>query len=155
MLRALGEYEIDGLKTLIPFHIGAAGHRAVGATPRPAATWSRTRTGSSSSPSRSRRSPPKARTRTRRSSRTYTVEVSGKRFDVKVIGEALRRRAAANGAAPAARPRQAPKRGERKRGGGGGAATTLDSPLQGNVWKVPVEQGAEVDEGEISSSSRR
>ena len=29
MLRALGEFEIGGLKTLIPFHTGAARHRAV------------------------------------------------------------------------------------------------------------------------------
>ena len=38
MLRALGEYEIGGLKTLIPFHRGAARDRPVGAGPRPAAT---------------------------------------------------------------------------------------------------------------------
>ena len=45
MLRALGEYEIEGLKTLIPFHTRAAADRAVGQRARPAATSSRTRTG--------------------------------------------------------------------------------------------------------------
>ena len=38
MLRALDEFEIDGLKTLIPFHKALLRHRAVGATARPAAT---------------------------------------------------------------------------------------------------------------------
>ena len=45
MLRALGEYEIEGLKTLIPFHDALLAHRAVGQRrdlPRPA---SRTRRG--------------------------------------------------------------------------------------------------------------
>ena len=38
MLRALGEYEIGGLTTLIPFHKRDPRHRAVGAGARPAAT---------------------------------------------------------------------------------------------------------------------
>ena len=46
--------------------------------------------------------------------RDYKVEVSGKLFDVKVIGEA-----GAGGAAPAAGGKKPPKR-ERKAGGGGG-----------------------------------
>jgi acetyl-CoA/propionyl-CoA carboxylase, biotin carboxylase, biotin carboxyl carrier protein len=75
--------------------------------------------------------------------RTYLVEVSGKRFDVIVHGEPP----AVNGAAPAARP--SPRR-ERKSGGGGGdGGDLLVSPLQGNVFKVLVEQGAEVEEGAL------
>ena len=69
--------------------------------------------------------------------------MSGKRFDVKVRGEA----AAPNGAAPAA-ARPAPRR-ERKSGGGGASGDTLTSPLQGNVFKVLVEQGADVEEGAL------
>ena len=38
MLRALSEYEVGGLTTLIPFHKRAPRHRAVGAGARPAAT---------------------------------------------------------------------------------------------------------------------
>ena len=45
MLRALDEYEIGGLTTLIPFHKALLSLEAVAATPRPAATWSRTRSG--------------------------------------------------------------------------------------------------------------
>jgi acetyl-CoA/propionyl-CoA carboxylase biotin carboxyl carrier protein len=76
--------------------------------------------------------------------RTYTVEVSGKRFEVKVHGEAFA--GATNGAAPAAR--KAPKRGDRKSGGGGGP-DELVSPLQGNMWKVLVAEGDEVTEGQL------
>ena len=44
MLRALHEYEIGGLKTLIPFHQALLATEQW-RTARPAATWSRTRTG--------------------------------------------------------------------------------------------------------------
>jgi acetyl-CoA/propionyl-CoA carboxylase biotin carboxyl carrier protein len=46
-----------------------------------------------------------------------------------------------------ARPK--PARGERKRGGAGGGGDTLAYPLQGNVWKVLVEQGQTVEEGAL------
>jgi acetyl-CoA/propionyl-CoA carboxylase biotin carboxyl carrier protein len=72
------------------------------------------------------------------------VEVSGKRFEVKVRGEAVAV-PAANGAAP----RSAPRRERKSGGGGGGSGDTLTSPLQGNVFKVLVEQGAEVEEGAL------
>ena len=77
--------------------------------------------------------------------RDYKVEVSGKLFDVKVIGEA-----AAGGAAPTANGKRPPKR-ERKAGGerGGASSESLPSPLQGTVLKVAVEQGAEVSEGDL------
>src|SRR5207249_3877743 len=68
--------------------------------------------------------------------RDYLVEVSGKRFEVKVHGEAS--------AAPAANSR--PRR-ERRSSSGAGGGDTLASPLQGNVFKVLVEEGAIVEEG--------
>ena len=72
------------------------------------------------------------------------MEVSGRRFDVTVIGEAR----GANGAGPAWR--QARRRAARtKTGGGGGAPGELVSPIQGTVLKVAVEKGAEVDEGAL------
>jgi acetyl-CoA/propionyl-CoA carboxylase biotin carboxyl carrier protein len=80
---------------------------------------------------------------------TYTVEVSGKRFDVKVIGPPpVGGAAPQNGSAPVA-GRAAPKRSANKGGGGGGGGDDLVSPLQGNVWKVPVKQGDKVEEGQI------
>ena len=81
----------------------------------------------------------------------YTVEVSGKRFDVKVIGPPLAGgggvAVAGNGGAPAAGARK-PRR-ERAGGGGGGGGDTLASPLQGTILKVAVEAGAAVEEGAL------
>src|SRR5262249_54457077 len=78
--------------------------------------------------------------------RDYVVEVSGKRFEVKVHGEATE-----TVAAPAAAPR--PKRAARGASGGGGG-DTLSSPLQGNVFKVLVEEGASVEGGRSWPSSK-
>jgi acetyl-CoA/propionyl-CoA carboxylase, biotin carboxylase, biotin carboxyl carrier protein len=142
MLRALGEYEIGGLTTLIPFH------QAILATEQ----WDRGETCrdlmedrdwlKSTAPEEI--AAPEVEEGAELVSRDYKVEVSGKLFDVKVIGEA-----GAGGAAPAVGGRKPPKR-ERKAGAGGGASSTaLASPLQGTVFKVVVEQGAEVAEGDL------
>jgi acetyl-CoA/propionyl-CoA carboxylase biotin carboxyl carrier protein len=79
--------------------------------------------------------------------RDYVVEVGGKRFDVRVHGEALGAAVAGNGSAAAARP--TPRRERRSGGGGGGGGDELHSPLQGNVFKVLVEKGATVEAGAL------
>jgi acetyl-CoA/propionyl-CoA carboxylase biotin carboxyl carrier protein len=142
MIRALNEYEIGGLKTLIPFHkaILATEQWANAETCRDLIedkAWLKTLAFDA---------PPKpAEDEPEKVEQDYTVEVSGKRFDVKVFGPPP----AANGAAPAPAGRAAPKRAERKAGGSGGGGDDLVSPLQGNVWKVPVKQGDKVEEGQI------
>ena len=77
--------------------------------------------------------------------RDYAVEVSGRRFDVKVIGAAMA--GLPNGASPAG-ARQAPKRRERKSSAAGGPDEIV-SPLQGNMWKVAVKKGDTVEEGQL------
>jgi acetyl-CoA/propionyl-CoA carboxylase biotin carboxyl carrier protein len=81
------------------------------------------------------------------------VEVSGKRFDVKVIGPPFAGGAAAvNGSGPpsaALAARRPPRRSERSGGGGGAGGDTLASPIQGTVLKVAVQTGAIVDEGAL------
>jgi acetyl-CoA/propionyl-CoA carboxylase, biotin carboxylase, biotin carboxyl carrier protein len=141
MLRALGEYEIEGVKTLIPFH------RALLASEQ----WARGETCRDLVEDREWLSrlaflaPPKpAEREDEKVEHEYAVEVSGRKFDVKVIGAPLA--GTPNGAAPAAR--KAPRR-ERKSGGGGGAPGELVSPIQGTVLRVAVEQGAQVDEGAL------
>jgi acetyl-CoA/propionyl-CoA carboxylase biotin carboxyl carrier protein len=148
MLRALHEYEIEGLKTLIPFHkaLLATEQWANAETCRDLVEdrkWLKTLAfPKPAAPANDDGEPEKVE-------QDYTVEVSGRRFDVKVIGPPPVAGAAApvNGAAPAA-GRAAPKRGERKSSGGGGA-DELVSPLQGNMWKVLVEQGQAVEEGQL------
>src|SRR4051794_39115363 len=146
MLRALHEYEIEGLKTLIPFH------KTLLATEE----WARAETARNLLEDKKwlkalafEKAPKPAEDEEPETvEQTYTVEVSGRRFDVKVIG-APAAGVVANGAAPAAGARKAPKRAERKGGGSAGGGDELASPLQGNVWKVLVEQGQKVEEGQL------
>jgi acetyl-CoA/propionyl-CoA/long-chain acyl-CoA carboxylase, biotin carboxylase, biotin carboxyl carrier protein len=142
MIRALGEYEIEGLKTLIPFHqaLLATEQWANGETCRDLVEdreWLK----QLAFPAAEK---PAEEGEREKVSRDYAVEVSGRRFDVTVIGDAL----TPNGAGPAGGAKKAPRR-ERKSGGGGGAPGELLSPIQGTVLKVAVEQGAEVDEGTL------
>ncbi|HEY4096086.1 MAG TPA: acetyl-CoA carboxylase biotin carboxylase subunit [Baekduia sp.] len=142
MLRALGEYEIEGLKTLIPFH------KALLVTDQ----WHNAETCRDLVEDKDwlkklafpKPSPP-SDDEDEKLEQAYTVEVSGRRFDVTVIGPppvgGVAVAASANGAAPK-------KRGERKKGAGGGA-DELVSPLQGNMWKVLVKQGDTVAEGQL------
>jgi acetyl-CoA/propionyl-CoA/long-chain acyl-CoA carboxylase, biotin carboxylase, biotin carboxyl carrier protein len=143
MLRALGEYNPGGLTTLIPFHeaILATRQWIDGETCRDLmedAEWLKTTAPADASP------PEPAEDGGEIVSRDYKVEVSGKLFDVKVIGEAV-----AGAAVAAAGGKKPPKR-ERKAGAGGGASSAaLPAPLQGTIFKVLVEEGAEVAEGDL------
>jgi acetyl-CoA/propionyl-CoA carboxylase, biotin carboxylase, biotin carboxyl carrier protein len=143
MLRALGEYEIGGLKTLIPFHTAllATEQWARGGTCRDLIEdreWLK----ALAFPKAEMEAPegtPEA------VEHSYTVEVSGRKFDVRVIGPPF---GGANGSvAPAAGSK--PRRAERAVAGSSGGADELVSPLQGNMWKIVVEPGQEVAEGQL------
>jgi acetyl-CoA/propionyl-CoA carboxylase biotin carboxyl carrier protein len=142
MLRALSEYDSGGLTTLIPFH------EAILATEQ----WDKGETCRDLMEDKEwlKSTAPEVTPVPAESEekdlveRDYKVEVSGKLFDVKVIGEA-----AAGASAPVGGGKKPPKR-ERKSGGGASAnSAALPSPLQGTVFKVNVEQGAEVAEGDL------
>jgi acetyl-CoA/propionyl-CoA carboxylase biotin carboxyl carrier protein len=142
MLRALDEFEIGGLKTLIPFHkaLLATEQWRNGETCRDLVEdkqWLKQLAFPAAAPAAGDEEEPTVE-------RKYAVEVSGRRFDVKVIGAA----ATPNGAGPAV-PKQAPRRERKSGGGGGGAPGQLVSPLQGTVLKVAVEKGAQVEEGAL------
>jgi acetyl-CoA/propionyl-CoA carboxylase, biotin carboxylase, biotin carboxyl carrier protein len=145
MLRALGEYDTGGLTTLIPFHeaILATEQWARGETCRDLMEdkeWLKTTAPEDATP------PEPSAEGGEVLARDYKVEVSGKLFDVKVIGEAP----AGGAAAPAAGGKKQPPKRERKGGGGPSASSeSLSSPLQGTVLKVAVEQGAAVEEGDL------
>jgi acetyl-CoA/propionyl-CoA carboxylase biotin carboxyl carrier protein len=144
MLRALNEFEVGGVRTLIPFH------KAIMESEQ----WANAETCRDLIEDKGwlkrlaqEKPAPAEEDGAETVERDYVVEVSGKRFDVKVLGEAPPV-AALNGAAPAgARP--APRRERKSGGSGGGGGDTLASPLQGNVFKILVEKGAEVEEGAL------
>ena len=148
MLRALNEYEIEELKTLIPFHkaLLASDQWGNAETCRDLVedkAWLKELAFPAPKP------PSDDEEET--VEQGYVVEVSGRRFDVKVIGPPPVGGvvvAGANGAAGAGAAAGPKKRGERKSSGGGGA-DELVSPLQGNMWKVLVKQGDTVEEGQL------
>jgi acetyl-CoA/propionyl-CoA carboxylase, biotin carboxylase, biotin carboxyl carrier protein len=150
MLRALSEYEIEGLKTLIPFHkaLLASEQWAKGETCRDLLEdkkWLKTLAFPAPAALVASDGDEAIEEKVQR---TYEVEVSGKRFDVRVLGAPFTGAVGPmNGAAGAIAGRP-PKRGERKSTAGGGP-DTLPSPLQGNMWKVLVKQGDTVTEGQL------
>jgi len=149
MLRALGEYEITELKTLIPFHqaLLATPQWAAGETCRDLVEDRKWLKGLAFPKPEAPAGDDEAAAEP--VEQDYTVEVSGRRFEVKVIGPppVAAAAGAANGTAAGARPK--PKRSERAKGGGGGGGDQLASPIQGTVLKVAVETGADVDEGAL------
>jgi acetyl-CoA/propionyl-CoA carboxylase biotin carboxyl carrier protein len=151
MLRALHEYEIEGLRTLIPFHqaLLATEQWARGETCRDLISdrkWLKSLAEPAPAPAADEAEEPQ------KVEQDYTVEVSGRRFDVKVIGPpaggAVNGAAAVGaGAPPAARK---PKRREAAAGeAAGGGGDSLTSPIQGTVLRVAVEQGAQVEAGAL------
>jgi acetyl-CoA/propionyl-CoA carboxylase biotin carboxyl carrier protein len=147
MLRALGEYRIEPLVTLIPFH------RAILATEQ----WRNAETcrdliGDRKWLESLAPEPPAASAAGDEDGageleeREYKVEVDGRLHSVKVIGAA----APGSSGNPTAAARRPPTR-ERKSGGAASTAASeaLLSPLQGTVLKVAVAEGDKVAEGAL------
>ncbi|PZS07323.1 MAG: hypothetical protein DLM64_15155, partial [Solirubrobacterales bacterium] len=150
MLRALREYEIEGLKTLLPFHeaILRSPQWAGAETCRDLIEDRKWLAQLAFEPDAAKGAEEQATVQ-----ENYTVEVSGKRFDVKVIGPARGDSQAQPAGAPAvtggAGGRRPPRRHERSASEDGAGLDTLSSPIQGTVLKVAVDQGASVNEGAL------
>ncbi|MBJ7347318.1 MAG: acetyl-CoA carboxylase biotin carboxylase subunit [Thermoleophilaceae bacterium] len=143
MLRALSEFEIVGTKTLIGFHSGLLASQQ----------WQNGETCKDLTEDKEwlkqfavPLSTDAGDDEAEKVERKYAVEVSGKRFDVRVVGEAggFGGGASSNGAGAAK-----PKKRERSGGGAGSNSEALLSPLQGTVFKILVENGADVQEGDV------
>ena len=144
MLRALSEYEIGNLTTLIPFHtaILQTDDWAAGGTCRELVedkAWLKATDPAVPAPADE---PEDAEPKVEHD---YLVEVSGRRFDVKVTGPAF----GGGGGAAASPAAKKPGRSKRAGGGGGAGGDTLTSPLQGTIFKVLVEVGQTVAEGDL------
>ena len=158
MLRALREYEIGGLTTLIPFH------RALLATEQ----WARGETCRDlledpewlKSPAPAAEQAPAGGGGGREGlEHAYTVEVSGRRFEVSRHRPARRPAAAAGGRQRRARRRGAPPgaAGAAARAGprAAPAARTRSPPAAGQPLKVLVKQGDRSRRVSCCASSRR
>jgi acetyl-CoA/propionyl-CoA carboxylase biotin carboxyl carrier protein len=141
MLRALAEFELDGVRSLLPFHRAILGSEQ----------WARAETCRDliedrawlkslavPAPAKGDGDAPEP------AARDYVVEVGGKRFEVKVHGETAPAPVVLDGAA-----RPSPRRERRAGAGSQTGGDELHSPLQGNIFKVLVETGATVEAGAL------
>jgi acetyl-CoA/propionyl-CoA carboxylase biotin carboxyl carrier protein len=145
--RALAEFEVDGLATVLPFHRAVLDDAAFAPSDpgEPFAVhtrWIETEFDNRIEPYAGGSQAPDAADR-----ETVVVEVAGKRFEVSVpggfrtFGDGTQGRRAGASKPP------------RRSGGGGGASVgggdALASPMQGTIVKVVVEEGQQVAEGEL------
>jgi acetyl-CoA/propionyl-CoA carboxylase biotin carboxyl carrier protein len=139
MLRALDEFLIEGPKTLLGFHKALLSHECfVGGetchglveseelAERAAALDGGARSAAGAGAAGGRTVP-----------RVRSVEVNGKRFEVRVLEPEEPWRALAR------------KRAERGRAGGHGGTDAIVSPMQGTVLSVAVAEGDEVAAGDV------
>ena len=139
MLRALGEFEVTGVKTLVGFHRALLEH--------PCFVAAETCRGVVESEELAERAEQLSHETTVAAAsdgagpvrqRTSVVEVDGRRFDVTVL------------APEPAYAELARRRRERTRSGrAGGAADAIVSPMQGTVLAVEVADGDEVEAGHV------
>jgi len=138
--RALDEFVVDGMPTVIPFHRDVLDNPAYNASAGSFdvyTTWIETDYDNQLEPysGHSETDEPGERER-------VTVEVGGKRVEVVLPGGL--------GASAAAAPAGA-KKAKRKGGSGGGAAVSGDAvtaPMQGTIVKIAVDEGAAVSAGD-------
>ena len=147
MLRALGEFWIEGPTTLIGFHrallshpcfvAGETCHGIVESEEFAARSAELAETDPIALPSNSLLQGSTGPVRT--SERVRTVEVDGRRFEVRLSEPEPQWRSLAR------------RRRERARAGrgGAGASDSVVSPMQGTVLAVPVAEGDEVEVGQV------
>ncbi len=139
--RALAEFEVDGMPTVIPFHrsvIEDPAYTAEDGSFDVYTTWIETDYDNQIEPySGAAAEGEDAGERER-----VTVEVAGKRVEVVLPA----------GLGASAAPAAGAKKAKRKAGGSAGAAASgdsLTSPMQGTVVKIAVEEGQTVAEGDL------
>jgi acetyl-CoA/propionyl-CoA carboxylase biotin carboxyl carrier protein len=137
--RALGEFVVDGMPTVIPFHRKVVDDPAYAATDGRFAVhtrWIETEFVNDIEPytGAAEAAEPAGR-------EAVTVEVGGKRLEV-TLPAGLGTAATPAGAKPV-------KRGPSKKSAGAAAGDALTSPMQGTIVKIAVEEGQQVEAGEL------
>ncbi len=142
--RALSEFAVDGMPTVIPFHAAVVEDAAFIGTPAHApetfgiyTSWIETEFDNQIRPYAG----PAADGEEPEERHKVTVEVDGRRLEV-VLPAGL----AATGAGPVAKK---PKRSAGKKAGAAASGDSVASPMQGTIVKVAVEEGASVAEGDV------
>ncbi|MEV8399327.1 acetyl/propionyl/methylcrotonyl-CoA carboxylase subunit alpha [Streptomyces niveus] len=140
--RALGEFQVEGMATAIPFHRAVVTDPAFTADPFTIHTrWIETEF-VNTIPAFT--APGDTDTDDEPGRETVVVEVGGKRLEVSLpssLGMSLARTGLAAGARP--------KRRATKKAGSAASGDTLASPMQGTIVKVAVEEGQQVEEGDL------
>ncbi|WP_405810131.1 ATP-grasp domain-containing protein [Streptomyces sp. NBC_00210] len=140
--RALAEFQVEGMATAIPFHRAVVTDPAFTADPFTVHTrWIETEFVNEIKPFAA---PTEAETEDEPGRETVIVEVGGKRLEVSLpssLGMTLARTGLAAGAKP--------KRRAAKKSASAASGDTLASPMQGTIVKVAVEEGQEVNEGDL------
>ena len=136
--RALAEFEVGGMPTVLPFHRAVVIDPAFSGEPlRVHTRWIETEFDSPMPPQEP------AATAEPAYRETITVEVGGKRLEV-VVPAGIRGPGSPAGGAPR---EGAPRRGRHK--GLSPRGDTLLSPMQGTIIKITVEEGQRVSAGEV------
>ncbi|WP_327159483.1 acetyl/propionyl/methylcrotonyl-CoA carboxylase subunit alpha [Streptomyces zaomyceticus] len=140
--RALAEFKVEGMATAIPFHQAVVVDPAFTSDPfRVHTRWIETEFVNEIKPF----APAGADADEDESGReTIVVEVGGKRLEVS-LPFALGMKLARTGLAAGARP----KRRAARKSGPAASGNTLASPMQGTIVKIAVEEGQEVEEGDL------
>jgi acetyl-CoA/propionyl-CoA carboxylase biotin carboxyl carrier protein len=144
--RALDEFVVDGMPTVIPFHQAVLRDPAYVGASNPSGegeftvytTWIETEFDNQITPYGGEAGEaPEAAER-----QSVTVEVGGKRLEVVLPGTF------AVGAAPGAAGAKKPKRSAGKKSGAAASGDAVTSPMQGTVVKIAVEEGQTVASGD-------
>jgi len=141
--RALAEYEIAGMPTVIPFHRAVVSDAAF-APADPAqpfsihTRWIETEFDNRIAPFDGAADEAAAGPARER----VTVEVDGKRLEV-VLPAGL------GSAAPAAGPAPAQRRASRRKAGAAASGDALTTPMQGTLVKIAVAEGDRVESGQL------
>ncbi|MDV6263239.1 acetyl/propionyl/methylcrotonyl-CoA carboxylase subunit alpha [Rhodococcoides yunnanense] len=148
--RALAEFTVEGLATVIPFHAAVVSDPAFigdGDSFSVHTRWIETEWDNQVPPFTAGQPIDEDEVLPRQS---VVVEVGGRRVEVSLPGELSLGGGGGNGGGPAGAVRRKPK--ARTRGGAGAGAASGDSvtaPMQGTVVKVAVEEGQSVEVGDL------
>jgi acetyl-CoA/propionyl-CoA carboxylase biotin carboxyl carrier protein len=142
--RALDEFVVEGMPTVIPFHQAVVNDPAYVAADGEFGvytSWIETEFDN--------QIPPYAGTgedaQDPAERQSVTVEVGGRRVEVVLPAGFAAGAAAAGGGAGARKP----KRAKGKKAGAAASGDSVTSPMQGTIVKVAVEEGQEVSEGDV------